>query len=501
MGLQTTQNPILFLPRFDSFALKARRISLALLLACFLSGCAKDDSYPNRPVTLVCPWAAGGGTDRVSRQIAFYLEKELGQPVNVINATGGQGVTGHSRGLQARPDGYTLSMMTLELSMLHWRGLTDLDWTDCAPLMSLNEDPAAIFVKGDSEWKTAADLEAAVKAQPGELRASGTAALGAWHLALASWLLSIDSPPTDVVWIPSQGANPSLQELLSGDIQIVCCSVPEARALLDAGEVRCLGIMSGPEGAPLQLPGLEEIPSLECELKGWRGLGIAKETPAEIQEKLVAALKRIVSGETQVAGRTFPEFMDGEGFDRTSRPTTEFAAFLKKSDETFGELLGREEFKEVASGPIGPMAFPTAALALCGLSLVIVIAGSIRNRPNEEVAEPRRPSGSRAPDAQQPDAQQPDAKQPDGLRGSSTTSSPARWLHFGIVVASVLLYVFAGDVLGFVLTAGIVLTGLGMLLGARPQLAAMVAVVAAPGIYQLFVYVLRVPLPTGILWW
>ena len=461
------------------------------MLSLLASGCAKDESYPNRPITLVCPWAAGGGTDRVSRQIAFYLEEELGQPVNVINATGGQGVTGHSRGLQARPDGYTLSMMTLELSMLHWRGLTDLDWTDCEPLMSLNEDPAAIFVKGDSEWQTAAELEAAVKAEPGKLRASGTAALGAWHLALASWLLSIDRPPTDVVWIPSQGANPSLQELLSGDIHMVCCSVPEARALLDAGEVRCLGVMSGADGASLELPDLDIIPSLACELKGWRGLGIAKETPAEIQEKLVAALKRIVSGETKVAGKTFPKFMDGEGFDRTSRPTTEFAAFLKKSDETFGELLGRDEFKDVASGPVGPMAFPTTAFALCGLSLAIVIAGSFRNLPKEKVAERRKPSGPSAPDAQQP----------GGLRRSAKEVSPARWLHFGAVVAAILLFVFAGDALGFVLTAGIVLVGIAMLLGAKPHIAAAVAVVAAAVIYQLFVYVLRVPLPTGILWW
>jgi tripartite-type tricarboxylate transporter receptor subunit TctC len=471
----------------------AAKSRIVLLLVCLLlvGGCTKDESYPNRPITLVCPWAAGGGTDRVSRQMAFYLEEELGQPVNVINATGGQGVTGHSRGLQAKPDGYTLSMMTLELSMLHWRGLTSLDWTDCAPLMSLNEDPAALFVRGDSEWKTAAELEESVLAKPGKLRASGTAALGAWHLALASWLISIDQSPSDVVWIPSQGANPSLLELMSGDIDIVCCSVPEARALLDSGEVRCLGIMSGSDGSPLKLPGLEEIPSLDCELKGWRGIGVAKETPPDIQEKLVAALLRITKGETRVAGKTFPEFMDGEGFDRTSRPTTEFAAFLKKSDETFGELLGRDEFKEVASGPIGPMAFPMAAFRLCGLSLIVVLAGSLRNS-SRKVTERRKPSES--------DAQQI-AKEPDGSRHSATEASPARWLHFGCVVAAILLFAIAGDALGFVLTGGGVLAGLAMLLRAKPHVAVLVAVVAAPVIYQLFVYVLRVPLPTGILWW
>jgi tripartite-type tricarboxylate transporter receptor subunit TctC len=466
----------------------AAKLRTVFLFVCLLSlsGCTQDDSYPNRPITLVCPWAAGGGTDRVSRQMAFYLEEELGQPVNVINATGGQGVTGHSRGLQAKPDGYTLSMMTLELSMLHWRGLTKLDWTDCAPLMSLNEDPAALFVRGDSKWKTAGQLEESVLAEPGKLRASGTASLGAWHLALASWLISFDRPPSDVVWIPSQGANPSLLELMSGDIDIVCCSVPEARALLDSGEVRCLGIMSGREGTPLRLPDLNEIPSLDCELKGWRGIGVAKETPQEIQDRLVTALRRITTGETKVAGKTFPEFMDGEGFDRTSRPTTEFAAFLKKSDETFGELLGRDEFKDVASGPIGPMAFPLAAFALCGLSLLFVLLRECRSKRILATSANATPVNS-----------------------TETESELKREHHknthnyklFADVVCAIFVFAFAAETLGFVLTAGIILAGLSVLLGAKPHIAALMAVVAAPVIYQLFVHVLRVPLPTGILWW
>ncbi len=103
---------------------------LAILPA--LAGCARDDKYPSRPITLICPWAAGGGTDRVSRQVAAHLEQDLGVPVSVVNAVGGKGVTGHSRGLSARPDGYTLTMATLELNMLHWSGLTDLTHKDCA---------------------------------------------------------------------------------------------------------------------------------------------------------------------------------------------------------------------------------------------------------------------------------------------------------------------------------------------------------------------------------
>ncbi len=101
---------------------------VAVIAILLVAGCGATETYPSRPITLVCPWAAGGGTDRVSRRMAVYLEQELGVPVNVINATGGKGVTGHRRGLRARPDGYTITMITLELNTMHWSGLTRLTY-------------------------------------------------------------------------------------------------------------------------------------------------------------------------------------------------------------------------------------------------------------------------------------------------------------------------------------------------------------------------------------
>jgi tripartite-type tricarboxylate transporter receptor subunit TctC len=81
-------------------------------------------AFPDRPITLIVPWAAGGGTDAVARQIAFMLERDLKQPVNVVNRIGGSGVVGHSAIASAAPDGYTIGMITLKINMMHWVGLT-----------------------------------------------------------------------------------------------------------------------------------------------------------------------------------------------------------------------------------------------------------------------------------------------------------------------------------------------------------------------------------------
>ncbi|MFT5322307.1 MAG: tripartite-type tricarboxylate transporter receptor subunit TctC [Planctomycetaceae bacterium] len=464
----------------------SRSLVLAGLLVTMLgtlSGCQKSTDYPSRPITLVCPWAVGGGTDRVSRQMAVFLESELGTPVNVVNATGGQGVTGHSRGIRAKPDGYTISMMTLELSMLHWRNLTDLTWEESAPLMSLNEDPAALFVRSDSDFQTVQDLEAAVKDRPGELKASGTAALAAWHLALAGWLISLDQNPTDVIWMPSQGSAPSLQELMTGDLDLVCCSLPEAKSLLVSGDVRCLGVMADERQASddfKDYPTLKEQGS-DWTLTGWRGLGIAKDTPQEIQDKLVGVLKRIVSGEARVNGESFPEFMDRQGFDHTARPTTEFADFLKRNDEMFGKILNRPEFQSVQSGPVGPNVFPAIAGGMFGLSLISILIGARRragaaaesSATHSEIQSVTVPEGSAA------------------LRALFLSSC---------VVAAVVFHMLVADVLGFVVTSAIILFVTSKLLGARVLTSAVVAVVASVGIYELFSGLLRVPLPIGVFW-
>ena len=106
--------------------------------------------YPNRPLTLVVPWGAGGGTDAVARFIASLMEKDLGQPVNVVNRTGGSGVVGHSAIASAAPDGYTIGMITVEITMMHHQKLTELNPASYTPIALVNLDPAGFQVRADS---------------------------------------------------------------------------------------------------------------------------------------------------------------------------------------------------------------------------------------------------------------------------------------------------------------------------------------------------------------
>ena len=132
-------------------------------------------AWPNRPVTIICPWGAGGGTDATARIVAAVLEKELKQPFNVVNRTGGSGVVGHSAIATAAPDGYTLGIITVEISMMHWQGLTEFKPDSYAPLALMNEDPPGIQVNASSPYKTVKELADAIKAAPpGKLKASGT---------------------------------------------------------------------------------------------------------------------------------------------------------------------------------------------------------------------------------------------------------------------------------------------------------------------------------------
>jgi tripartite-type tricarboxylate transporter receptor subunit TctC len=436
------------------------RATLALL-ALLLPACTGGEAtFPAQPVLLICPWAAGGGTDRVARQLAVSLERELGVPVNVINATGASGVTGHTRGALARPDGYTLTLMTAELNMLHWRGLTPITPSDFRALALVNRDPAALFVRKDAPWRTLQDLDAHVRANPRSVKASGTALGGIWHVALVGWLGQMGAPADAVRWISIEGAAPSFQELMAGGIDLVASSVPEARSLVDAGEIRPLGVM-----ADARLVEFPDVPTMkeqgvDIALGTWRGVGVPAATDARAVSVLSAALDRAVNG------ADFRRFMQQAGFNWDYQGPEAFTATLAALDARFGTVLASDAFQDLGKGVVGARVFPSVLAGLGLLTLAILLATARLGRV-------------------------------DGADAFSWTGAG----RVAAVLVSIGVYLAASEPVGFVLTSAIILVALMRWLEVRWLVAFPVAAAVAATIYQVFANLLRVPLPRGVLGW
>jgi tripartite-type tricarboxylate transporter receptor subunit TctC len=305
---------------------RVRRGLLGLML-CALAGGVAAQTYPDRPVTLIVPWGAGGGTDAVARMLANLMEKDLGQPVNVVNRTGGSGVVGHSAIASAAPDGYTIGMITVEITMMHHMKLTELGPTSYTPIALVNLDPAGFQVRADSSYKNMNDVLAAVKANPGKFKASGTGQGGIWHLALAGWLRDAKVDPASVPWVPSNGAAPGLQDLVAGGVEFVPCSLPEARSLIDAGKVRSLAVMAE-QRADLfpNVPTLKESTGSDWATGAWRGIAAPKGLPPAVAARLEASVKKAYDSQA------YKDFMKQRGFGQLWGTGAQFASFMAKGD-------------------------------------------------------------------------------------------------------------------------------------------------------------------------
>lgn len=291
--------------------------------------------FPNRPLQMICPWGAGGGTDATARIVASLLEKELGQPVNVVNRTGGSGVVGHSAIATANPDGYTIGIITVEIAMMHWQGLTELTYANYTPLGLVNRDAPGVQVSASSPYKDIKALAEAIKASPpGKLKASGTGQGGIWHLALVGWLQAMGLKPDHVRWVPSNGAAPGMQDLVAGGIDIVPCSIPEARAMLDAGRARSLAIMA-PQRDPQfpDIPTLKESLGVDYQTGVWRGIGGPLKMQPEVAARLTQALERVYKSSE------YAEFMKSRGFGMDWADGPGFGKVMAETDAAMGVAM------------------------------------------------------------------------------------------------------------------------------------------------------------------
>nr|WP_228764663.1 tripartite tricarboxylate transporter substrate binding protein [Limnohabitans sp. Rim11] len=291
-------------------------------------------NYPARPITLIVPWGAGGGTDATARIIGSLLEKDLGQPVTVVNRTGGSGVVGHAAIASAQPDGYTIGLATVEIGMMHWQGLTDLTSASYTPIGLVNADPAGVQVRADSPYKSVNELLAAIKANPGKFKASGTGQGGIWHLAIAGLLRDQKIDPAALPWVPSNGAAPGLQDMVAGGIEVAPVSLPEARSLIDAGKVKSLAIMNDkPSALYPNVPTLKAATGSDWTMAAWRGIVAPKGLPAPVRDKLAEAVRKVA------ASKEYNEFMASRGFGVIYAGPDDFAKFMVKSNTELGATM------------------------------------------------------------------------------------------------------------------------------------------------------------------
>ena len=306
---------------------------ILLFVSLIASPTSAQAAYPERPIQIICPYGAGGGTDQVARTIAAILQEDLGVPFNVINRAGGGGAIGHVAGAKAKPDGYTLTIITAELNMMHWVGTANVTHEDFTPIGIINIDPAAIWVSANTNWGELEELVNEIKTNPGKLRASGTGTGAIWHVALAGWLDTMGMPLDSVTWVPSTGAAEGLRELIGGGVDFVVCSLPEGMSLYSAGKIKALGVM-----ADERVEAFKDVPTLKekgfnWSLGTWRGIAGPKGLPDEVVSVLEPALKRAVESDQ------FVTFMNQVGYGTTWISSKDAISFLSEDNERFGSLL------------------------------------------------------------------------------------------------------------------------------------------------------------------
>ena len=247
------------------------------------------DDYPAKPIELVVPASAGGGTDALARNFAEIVKKHLPQPVVVNNKPGASGVIGMGDVLGSKPDGYKVSVVIAELVILPHLGLSKFTYADFAPVARLNADPSAITVQADAKWNTIEEFLADAKARPAEMKVGNSGNGSIWHLAAAALE---DKTGVKFNHVPYQGAAPGVVALLGGHIDAVAVSPGEVAAHVQGGKLKMLAVM-----ADERLKAFDKVPTLkerkiDLSIGTWRGLAVPKATPAAVVDTLRRATRK-----------------------------------------------------------------------------------------------------------------------------------------------------------------------------------------------------------------
>jgi tripartite-type tricarboxylate transporter receptor subunit TctC len=261
------------------------RLAQAAAVACAISQSAFALDYPTKPVRLIVGVAPGGANDTVARMVAQTLSERLGQPVVVENRPGAGGNIGLEAAANAPPDGYTLLFATSAnaLSVAFYDKANVNFARDITPVTSLVRGPLIMEVNPSLPAKTIPEFIAFAKANPGKINMASAGIGNTTHVAGELFMMLTGTKFTHV---PYRGGAPAVTDLISGQVQVYFDGVSGSLDHVRSGRLRALGVTSAERADVLpDVPTIAEfVPGYEA--GGWYGIGVPKNVPAEVIDKL-----------------------------------------------------------------------------------------------------------------------------------------------------------------------------------------------------------------------
>ena len=301
---------------------------------------AHAQTYPQKPIRLLVPFAPGGSTDLVARIVADPLGKLLGQTVVVENKPGGGGVVGALEVAKAAPDGYTLGLTTASSAATNPAINPNVGYkplTDFTPIINMVATPNVLAVHPSFPAKDMAGFLKVVRANPGKFdyASSGTGGIGHLQMELFKTLSK-----TFVVHIPYAGAGPALRDVVGGQVPIVFDNLPSAMSHIQGKRLVALAVASSS-----RVPELPDVPTFkELGLEGVNrpalyGIWGPKQLPAPLVAQLNAAVKKVLQDPAVI------KRLEATGSRVVANNPSEFAAQLKAEYEVYKQVVDAQKLK------------------------------------------------------------------------------------------------------------------------------------------------------------
>jgi tripartite-type tricarboxylate transporter receptor subunit TctC len=274
---------------------------VALCAALVFALGASAQEFPNRTLTIIVPFAAGGPTDTVARLIAQSMGKTLGQVIIVENAGGAGGTIGVEKVAKAKPDGYTLLLMHIGIStsVSLYRNLRYDPQKELDPIGLITDVPMTMIAKASFPPKDVKDLAQYIRANKDKVTYANAGVGSASHLCGMLYLSSIKA---DVTTVPYKGTGPAMTDLIGGQVDLMCDQTTNTTQQIKGGKVKAYAVTTKTRVKSLpDLPTLDESGLKGFEVAIWHGLWAPHGTPKPALDKLTAALQTALKDPNVIA--------------------------------------------------------------------------------------------------------------------------------------------------------------------------------------------------------